>query len=166
MTISPRIHRVHRWNSVHVDPLSVLDILDVHVTNSYFPPPTSSMYPLPLPYMSLLPLSFPLLHPFSISHQPCILSYMLLLLLLLLWLLLFFFLTESGHQPIADGGLLGLHRDRPGLATSSWHQRESSQCKYLPTYLVPCSSWGVGWGSFTASTSCSSFPLLWCPSTP
>ena len=159
MTIYPRIHRVHRWNSVHDDPLSVLDILDVHIINSFFLFPLPLCTPLPLPYMSLFPFSFPLLHPCSISHQPCILSYLLLLLLLLL-----LFPTEIPGTALVGGGRLWPHRERPWLATSTWHQREPSQCKYLPTYPVPCSSCGIGWGSFTTS-SFSSFFLLWCPST-
>ena len=61
-----------------------------------YPPILPLLYPpSPLPYMSLL-----LTHPLSISHQPCILSYVLLWLWLLLLLLLLLFPTESGQQPI------------------------------------------------------------------
>ena len=53
--------------NMHDDPLSVLDILDVRLTNSFSH--SHLLYvPLSPPDMSLLPLSFPLLHPLSISH--------------------------------------------------------------------------------------------------
>ena len=67
MTISPRIHRVHRWNSVHVDPVSVLDILDVHVTNSYFPPPPP-LYPLPFFSLTCPSSFFPTPYPSLTNH--------------------------------------------------------------------------------------------------
>ena len=67
------IHRIHRWNSALVDPLSVLDMLVVLVTNSFSHPHLLYVPPLPLSYMSLLPLSFPYLTPSPslTNHASC-----------------------------------------------------------------------------------------------
>ena len=169
MTISPRIHRVHWWNSVHVDPLSVLDILDVHITNSYFlphllyVPPSSSLSltrpsflfpsPYPTPYSSLTHQAS---YPTCCCRCRCC------------------SLQNEGNSPLYgavfsvgdDETVLGGHTEtvQALLQAPDINVNQANVSIYLLT-PSPVVVWGVGWGSFATSTS-TSFSLLWCPITP
>ena len=147
LTLTPRIHRVNRWNSVHVDPLSVLDMM-MPMSQTRFPHPhliyvSPFHFPILISYMSpLLLLPYPLttphlsLKPNSASYPTCG------------WL----FSTACRLYGFAGGIGWGSHRDRPGLASRCWDQRQPCQCKHIPTHPVPCSSiWWWGWGRFISS---------------
>ena len=123
LPITPRIHRVDRFNSMHVDHLNVHDIWSVNDAIIFSP---VSPVPLPFPTSNSICIRNPFLSFFPFFSFP----------------------TGTGPHGLDDCIMEGSHRDYQVIAGRPWYRRQPCRCKSLSTNLVPSSRRGYVWGTF------------------